>query len=477
MAAFAQAQIGVTGHSLGEISFLEASEHHPLLVTVGLNFRTATLGVREKIAFNSTDIPLLLRDMAAQPGVEEALVLSTCNRTELYAVVHPDLDWATMLRELIARNTSATTAELEESLDQFSGEEAARHLFRVAAGLESMILGEAEIVHQLKKAAEIAREEETTGTILHRLVDKALAASKRARTQVRYDGCGSSVASTAVCACKSIFPDLSKLSVMVLGAGETAELTLHYLVSKGVRRVTIANRTFERAERLARLTGGVAVTLADFPCRLHHADVIISCTASQSPIVTVPMITAVQQARGHRELLIVDLAVPRDVEPDVDGIPGVQLLNVDSLQGSAPDLVGKRRQKMREAERIVDEEAREFGKWLSSRRAISIITSLQQRIEQLRTEVATNLAVELSAVSPVDPQQIDRLTRALVSGVLREAIGAMKQFTGADDGSFQMETAHHILDLWESGSPTGHHLKHPVTAKEKRRHHCHRGTL
>ncbi|HEY3418087.1 MAG TPA: glutamyl-tRNA reductase, partial [Armatimonadota bacterium] len=450
MAVLAQIQVSGDESSLEGLDFLATEERHPLLVMVGLNYRTATLGVREKVAISPDDLPLLLRDMVAQAGVEEALLLSTCNRTEFYAVVDPDLEWPALLRALIARHTRASAAELQESLFQFTGEDVARHLFRVAAGLESMIFGEGEIVHQIKKATEIARAEETTGTILHRLADKALAASKRARTHVRYDECGASVASTAVCACKRIFPDLRTLSVMVLGAGETAELTLHYLVSKGVRRVTVANRTLEKAERLARLTAGEAVSLRDFPTRLERADVIISCTSSQSPIVTVPMITAVQQARGGRELLIVDLAVPRDVEPEVAGIPGVQLLNVDTLQGTAPDMVGKRRQKMRDAERIIDEEAQEFGKWLSSRRAISTIASLQQRIERLRIEVTANLAT-----AQADPQQIDGLTRELVSGVLREAIGAMKQFTGADDGSYQMETAHRILDLWENGSLAG----------------------
>jgi glutamyl-tRNA reductase len=419
---------------------------HQMLAMVGVSYRTAPVALREQLAFGPQRLPLALHALAEHPDVSEAFLLSTCNRTELYVVVTATDAWRTFLRNLIASQSDATPCAIEDSLYWHAGEDAARHLFRVAAGLDSMVLGEAEIVNQIKIASTAAREAEATGTILHRLVEKALAASKRARTEVRYDGCGLSVASIAVTACKQNFTDLSDIAVMVLGAGETAELTVHYLASKGVRKIIVANRTFERADVLARLAGGEAVAFPDYPSRLAEVDMVICCTASPHPVLRAEMVAPAMTARPDRRLLVVDIAVPRDVEPAVAEIPGVTLMNIDTLQGCALESVEQRQAKLIAAEEIVTAEAREFGKWLSSRRAIAVITELRGRIDAIRADVNSRLATQLDLPDATRREIIDRATDALVEDILREAIGAMQQFTGAPNASHSMEIVRRLLD-------------------------------
>lgn len=420
----------------------------PQLVMVGVDFRTTAISVREKLAFPAPVLPGVLQQITRHPLVHEAFLLSTCNRTELYATVEPCADWPRLLCELIAEHSTATTEELLACLYWHARTDAARHLFRVAAGLESMVLGEGEIVNQIKKSAGSARESGASGTILQRLVEKALAASKRARAQVRYEECGGlSVASVAVSASKRIFAELADVSVLVIGAGETAELTLHYLVNKGVRRAVIANRTLERAQQLARLTGGEAIAFADFPQRLSEVDIVICCTSSPHPILSAARIAPLMVEREQRPLLIVDLAVPRDVEPEVAHLPGVHLLNIDDLQGTACEVAHKREEKLEAAERIADAEAEEFGKWLSSRIAVATIIELQQQVEAIRTQVATDLMCDLQVVDEREKRLIDLYTQTLVNRILHEPIKALKSVACADDARAQMDVVRKLFDL------------------------------
>ena len=415
------------------------------LAVIGLNFRTAPLTLREKVAFNPQQLAEALPRLTAHPAIREAFILSTCNRTELYAVVDARDDVLALLGDALAGCCRADAGELRDSLYLRTGADAARHLFRVAAGLESMVLGEAEIVHQIKQMAGIAFETGASGTILRRLIEKALSASKQARTQARYDECGLSVAAVAVSACKRLAPDLGDLSVMVLGAGDTAELTLHYLISKGVRNVVIANRTLAHAEQLARLTGGTAIPLADFPAYLPTVDVVISCTASPRPILTAAMLSPTPR-HDRQPLLIIDLAVPRDVEAAVAALPGVELLNIDNLHGAAADTSTLRQTKFACAEKILDAETQEFAKWLDARRAITVVHALRRQIEGLRAQAADELLAALPEATADQRALVDRQTHALVHDILTASLAMMQQLIGADDASEQMDMARRVLD-------------------------------
>jgi glutamyl-tRNA reductase len=427
------------------------SEGHRHLVMVGLNFRTAPLGIRERLSCNQENLPAVLHHITDHPSVYEALLLSTCNRTELYAVVEEAEEWPALLCELLLNTArgDAQELELERSVYCHAGEDAARHLFRVAAGLDSMVLGEVEIVHQLKQATRIAHDEGAAGTVLRRLGDKALEASKLARTEVRYDECGLSVASLAVAACKEMFPDLSQTTVMVLGAGETAQLTMHYLQAKGVRNVLIANRTIERAQRLAEVTGGQALLFQDFARRLDEADILICCTSSPHHILTPHELRPALAKRAGKPMLIVDLAVPRDVDPAVGQLAGLRLLNLDDMQQKPAEEVCRMREaKLAEAERLVEEEAREFGHWLRTRRAASTILELQQQLEAVRAQMAANLSADLANAHNGDGKLlIEKYTKSLVRAMLRQPIHSLKELAADDDAESQLETVRRVFGL------------------------------
>ncbi len=428
------------------LTLLAGLREHQMLAMVGLSYRTASVALREKFALAGEGLSAALRALTAHPAVHEACILSTCNRTECYAVIATTEDWRGLMQALFAAQSRADGGEYADSLYWHAGEDAARHLFRVAAGLDSMVLGEAEIVNQLKQASAAARRAGAAGTILQRLTEKALAAQKRARTQARYDG-GISVASTAVAACKRAFAELSDVSVMVVGAGDTAELTVHSLVSKGVRRVMVANRTLERAARLTRVAGGTALPLTAFPSRLAEVDLVICCTASPEPVLTRAMVEDAMTARGGRPLLVVDIAVPRDVETAVAEVPTVQLLNIDALCGAARATQEQRQAKLIAADEIIAAEARAFGKWLSCRRAIAVVADLQRQIETLRAEIAATLAAELGAADGAAREMVDARTRELARGILRASLDAMQTCGGGGDAPQQMAMIRRLLEL------------------------------
>jgi glutamyl-tRNA reductase len=418
----------------------------PRVVAVGIDYRSATLEVREKLALEP---PHLLRELIAHPHIAEAFLLSTCNRTELYAVIDRDLDldWGTLLCDFLAAHTRITAAELKAVLCRYEGAAAVHHLFRVAAGLESMVLGEMEIVHQVKKAAELAQSTGTTGPVLQRLIDSSLAASKAARSRTRYDESGLSVAALAVRLCQHTFSSLSGLHILVLGAGEMAELTVQYLAAKGVGSLRIANRTFEHAERLAETVGGQAVPMLAVLAHLAEVDVVICCTASPTPIITAPLVTAALPARGGRRLLLLDLAVPRDVAPDVPQLPGVLLHDLDALQESANALRQERREQVELAEGIVAEEVQRYLRWLTARKAIPTMTHLQTRMERIRVTVANELIAALHLTGEQDRSLVEHYTRILVKRVLHGPLTSVKELACSDDAERQLAVLHKIFAL------------------------------
>ena len=442
-----QSQWDQTSEKLDSSASATNGGGHSGLVMLGLNYRTASINLREKLAFSPQTVPRVLRQVISYPHVQEAMLLSTCNRTDLYAVVNTPDEWEPLLLQLLASNSHATTEEIEDHLYTYTGEDVARHLFGVASGLDSMVVGEVEIVHQVKQAAELARAEGVVGTVLHRLADQALAASKRARSQTGIDEGGLSVASIAVSAAKRIFGDLGKLTVMVLGAGETAELALHHLVSKGARRVLVANRTREHAERLAALAGGEVLGLDTFGHRLPEADIVISCLASPEPVVTSAMLTDVMEQRQRRPLLVLDLAVPRNVEPSVGSIANVHLIDVDGLEQTATQNAEARQDEVCKAARIVDEEAAEFGKWLLARKAVPTIIELQRCMEETRTGVAQRLAAELENSENHHGQIIDRYTKLLVRRLLDPPLRELNESACSEDAEQRIHTIRKLFDL------------------------------
>jgi len=331
------------------------------LIALGLNHLTAPVALRERVAIDADDTPPALIDLAAQPGVEEAMILSTCNRTELYCSVHEGAEHAPKTW-LHARN-QMTPGRLDEFLYRHTDGEAVRHVFRVATGLDSMVLGEPQILGQVKEAWRAARSAHTLHAPMDRLLQNAFAVAKRVRTQTRIGTGPVSVAFTAVRLVEQAFADLRESCVLLIGAGDTIELAVRHLIERGVKRLIVANRTIETAQALVNPVGGYAIALADLPKHLAEADIVISATASREPILDVPMLRDALQQRRRRPMLLIDLAVPRDIDPAVAKLPDVFLYTIDDLQQAIEGGKRSREASVREAEAIIDLQVERHLAW------------------------------------------------------------------------------------------------------------------
>ncbi len=354
------------------------------LVALGLNHTTAPVSVREKLAFPNERLGELLRNLVSLPGIKEAAILSTCNRTELYC--HTQAPDRRILVDWLAQTQNLAADEIEPYLYLHTDKETIRHLFRVACGLDSMVLGEPQILGQMKSAYQTARQAGALDKILSRLFQHTFSAAKKVRTDTAIGSSAVSVAFAAVRLSQQIFDDLSRQTALLIGAGETIELTAQHLHQQGIGRMIVANRTFDRAHTLASQVGGYAIALRELPEHLHEADIIVSSTASQLPILGKGAIERAVRQRRHKPVFMVDLAVPRDIEPEVEQLEDVYLYTVDDLQ----DIVEENRQARREAallaEEIIAMEVEHFLAWLRSQGATDTIKALRSQADSLREE-------------------------------------------------------------------------------------------
>ncbi|MGH8114224.1 MAG: glutamyl-tRNA reductase, partial [Rhodanobacteraceae bacterium] len=293
------------------------------LIALGLNHLTAPVALRERVAIDADATAPALAELVSQSGVEEAMILSTCNRTELYCSVEDGAEGAPEAW-LHARN-QMTPGRLDEFLYRHTDGEAVRHVFRVATGLESMILGEPQILGQVKDAWRAARSAHTLHAPMDRLLQNAFSVAKRVRTETRIGSGPVSVAFTAVRLAEQAFADLRESCVLLIGAGDTIELTVRHLIERDVQRLIVANRTIDAAQTLVNPAGGYAIALADLPKHLAEADIVISATASRTPILDAPMLREALRQRRRRPMLLIDLAVPRDIDPAAADLPDVFL--------------------------------------------------------------------------------------------------------------------------------------------------------
>ncbi|MEO8802410.1 MAG: glutamyl-tRNA reductase [Rudaea sp.] len=337
------------------------------LFAFGLNHHTAPLELREKIAFAAEALPGALSDLARQPGVNEALILSTCNRTELYVEVDAGAE-ATPRRWLLNHH-GLSELRLDEFLYTHNEAAAVRHLFCVATGLDSMVLGEPQILGQVKHAYQTARGVGSLHGPMERLLQHTFAVAKRVRTDTRIGANPVSVAFTAVRLAARLFADLSQASVLLIGAGETIELAARHLAESHVRRLIVANRTLENAQALASQFSGYAIALSDLPKHLAEADIVISSTASSDPVVTRDMVERAIRERRRRPMFMVDIAVPRDIEADVAQVEDVFVYTIDDLRQVIDENLRSRQSAAREAEAVIDLQVEHYLAW---RRALDL---------------------------------------------------------------------------------------------------------
>jgi glutamyl-tRNA reductase len=396
------------------------------LIALGISHKTAPLAVRERLALPEGRAAGVLRDLVAHPEIHEAVAISTCNRTEIYVVASDPVEAESAALSTLSRQAGIPPTELLSSLYSPREMDAARHLFSVAAGLESMIVGEAEIQGQVKRAYELALVEGATGPITNRLFRDALATGKRARTETAIGRARVSVSSVAVELARGILGELESRRVLVIGAGENGELTAKALRERGVETVFVANRRYDRAIGLAQRFGGEAVRFDDLPRQLEEADIVVSSTASPHQIVGREELELVMASRGGRPLLLIDIAVPRDIDPTVRELPGITLYDMDDLQREVARNLGSREAEMVHVNAIIDQEVDRFADWLASLDVVPTISALRERAEEIVQRVLRENEPRWESLSEADRARVELMARTIVGRMLHEPTLRMK---------------------------------------------------
>ncbi len=420
------------------------------LILVGINHETAPVEIRERLAFCEPEIESALADIKRDGKIEEAVLFSTCNRTELL-VRHSAMDEklsASLPAALIGMLKSWKSADaLSDSLFYcFRDIEAARHLFRVAAGLESMIVGEAQILSQVKESFRTACRVRTNGFITNKLLHSAFRAGKRARSETGIGIGAVSVSLAAVELSQKIFRDLSKKKALIIGAGQTARLTAEHFIQKNIGSISIANRTFQNAVVLAARIGGHAGRFDDLVSEISEADIIIGTTSSPSPIVTTAMVRQAMARRQNRALVLIDIAVPRDFEPDARKVYNVFANDIDALNNIVDRNLSHRRAQIPDVEKIIGEELAVFSDWHRSLEVTPTIKMLVDRIDGIRNDEIQRCR---KYFSDDQLQQVDMLTQSIVKKILHTPISRMResQNNEMEDSRYWVETVRNIFNL------------------------------
>ncbi len=406
------------------------------VLALGLNHTTAPLDVRGRFAFTPEQLPLALQGFRQrlQRALPEAAIVSTCNRTELYVaapaqaaideLVRPSIDW-------LAEHGGISGAQLQSHSYVMHDQAAARHAFRVAAGLDSMVLGEPQILGQMKAAVRLADEAGTLGTTLHQLFQRSFAVAKEVRTSTEIGAHSISMAAAAVRLAAQLFEDLKDTRVLFVGAGEMIELVATHFEARAPKSIALANRTLERGERLAARFGGEAIRLSELPTRLHEFDAVVSCTASLLPIIGLGAVERALKARKHRPMFMVDLAVPRDIEPEVARLPDVFLYTVDDLSALVQSAGEKRQAAVQQAEAIIDAGVQSFAHWLDQRAAVPLIQALNRQADDWSAAELARAKKALSRGASAE-QVLEQLTRGLTAKLLHGTMAELNAAEGED---------------------------------------------
>jgi glutamyl-tRNA reductase len=385
------------------------------LLTTGISHHTATLETREKIAIARTDYAARVKEIGQLDGVEEVVVVSTCNRTEIYSI--GPMQSRESIHNWLQTKGGLSDSEMETHCYVHEREQAVQHLFRVSSGLDSLVLGESQIVGQLKDSWQMAHEAGGVGKVLDRLFQHAFATGKRIRSKTRIGEHPVSVAYTTVMLAKQIFGDLNSKTVILVGAGEMVELCGRHLHDKGLSSLIIANRSVERANELAEQFGAHAVALTDLPDVLHKADILISSTASLEPVIRPETVKAALKQRRNKPMFMVDIAVPRDIHPDVRKLSNVYLYTIDDLQKVVDTNLGKRTKAAEAATVDVVEAVDEFMRWLNSARAAVYLQNLHKHARANSEELAARALRKIRAGK--DPEKvITQLANTLAKRIL-----------------------------------------------------------
>ena len=418
-----------------------------LVVVTGISHKTASLELRERLALDEENALRVAQELLESGAACEAVSLSTCNRTELYTYAHDSLAARHACVSVLARHAGVADADLESSLYSYSGDGAIAHLFRVTSSLDSMVVGEAQIVAQMKGAYQLACEGGCTSVVFNRLFRHALEVGKRVRTETAIGERPVSVSSAAVELALQVFGRFKDHTVLIVGAGETSELTATHLKAHGIERILVANRTLETSERLAHSVGGRAVPFEELEQHLASADIVISSTSAPDYVITRDMTERAMHHRRKRPIFFIDIAVPRDLDPEINRVKNAYLYDIDDLQHVVESNRHEREKDAQHAERIVDQELVSLNDWLRSLEVVPTIATLREAVESIRKSELERLGNKLSGLTDEQRAQVEMLTASIVNKILHLPTVKMKEAAGSNSCYLYVDAVRTLFDL------------------------------
>ncbi|ATW24470.1 glutamyl-tRNA reductase [Candidatus Formimonas warabiya] len=421
------------------------------IVSVGLNDKTAPVEVREKIVFPAPGLAGALQSLKARAGIEGCVILSTCNRSEIYVATTDAEKGLAQVKDFIRAYSGLSFKDMDDYFYVRTIYEAVRHLFKVAAGLDSMVLGETQILGQVREAYQAAFDCGVTNTVLNMFFQQALTVGKKVRTETEIDRHAVSISYAAVEAAKQQLGDLNGKNVLVVGAGEMSELTVRHMVSHGAVHVTVANRSFDRGEELAALFSGRAVPFAELDSCLRQADIVISATSAQEYIIRSCQVQEILASRGERRLFMVDIAVPRDVEPAVGRIPGVTLLDIDDLRHVVDRNLEERKQAAVKAAALIDQEIEEFFKYLGTRFMVPTIQAFKRKLEAIRDHEVEQALRHLGQLSDKEIKTVHCMANSMINHIMHDPVVNLKGYGVTNQGHLYAEIFQNLFNLKVEG--------------------------
>jgi glutamyl-tRNA reductase len=404
------------------------------LCIVGVNHRSAPVGLRERLAFPATALPTALGELKTVPGVDEAAIVSTCNRVEVVTGVSmPVAMVAAEIEAYLARMREVQRSAFAPHLYVHRGRDAIRHLFRVAASLDSMVVGEPQILGQMKEQYVAAAAAGTSGPVLHKAFHRAFTVAKRVRTETGIASKSVSVASVAADLTRTIFETLEDKTVMLIGAGKMSQLVARHLQARGSGDIMVTTRTFDHAVALAREFGGLPIPFERLAEYLKHADIVIGSAGAVDHLVDPQLVQEVLRARKQRPMFFIDLAVPRNFDPAINDLDNVYVYDMDDLARTSADNTGERQREAERAEAIVDEEVERFVRWLAGRDVVPTIVALREKIETIRRAELEKALASLQDAAPRHRALLDALTSSIVNKILHTPLASLKREAAPED--------------------------------------------
>jgi glutamyl-tRNA reductase len=418
------------------------------ILVLGLSHKTAPIEIRERLFVSERDLPKALEMLGEPPELAERILVTTCNRVEVYAVTEGPVEQAAAaITDCLARYHNLAAASFAGTLYRHTAGEAVRHVFRVASSLDSMVVGEPQILHQVKGAYAAARALEAAGVILTNLLEQAFHVAKRVRSETGIGGSAVSISSAAVELARKIFGDLAGRTVLILGAGEMAELALRHLMDDGVRSVLVANRTHERAVALAEQFHGRAVTYESFQQEMVAADIVISSTAAPHVVLKKEDVQGIILQRRHRPIFLIDIANPRDIDPACNDIDNVYLYNIDDLQAVVAANLKERQREAERAEPIIEREVEVYLNWLRQQDVVPTIVSLRTRVEQIRTAELGKALSRMGDLTPEQREVIAAMSTAMVNKILHQPMTELRRRAVHQDGHMYTTVLRRLFGL------------------------------